>query len=151
MDYGIEVPSYRKVDSEKAKKKLSFEKGMLIMLLTIVSGTMISRVGFGFVEGLYLAPFGIAYLLALAKKNDIKNLSLIFIAVLVGYLSGGSKTIDVILCISLSTAVLISKIVFNTLNKEFKNGIVFLALTITSLAIGLLFGEQSFEINLIFL
>lgn len=150
MDYGIEVPSYRKVDSEKAKKKLSFEKGMLIMLLTIVSGTMISRVGFGFVEGLYLAPFGIAYLLALAKKNDIKNLSLIFIAVLVGYLSGGSKTIDVILCISLSTAVLISKIVFNTLNKEFKNGIVFLALTITSLAIGLLFGEQSFEINLIF-
>lgn len=150
MDYGIEVPSYRKVDSEKAKKKLSFEKGMLIMLLTIVSGTMISRVGFGFVEGLYLAPFGIGYILALAKKNDIKNLSLIFVAVLIGYLSGGSKIIDTMLCITLATVVLICKIVFNTLKKEFKNGIVFLALIISSLIIGLLFGEQSFEINLIF-
>ena len=58
MDYGIEVPSYRRVDSEKEKKKLNFENGIFGMLLTIASGAMLSRVGFGFVEGLYLAPFG---------------------------------------------------------------------------------------------
>ena len=28
MDYGIEVPSYRRVDNEKEKKKLNFENGI---------------------------------------------------------------------------------------------------------------------------
>ena len=55
MDYGIEVPSYRRVDSEKEKRKLKFENRIFVMLLTIASGAMLSRVGFGFVEGLYLS------------------------------------------------------------------------------------------------
>ena len=150
MDYGIEVPSYRRVDSEKEKKKLNFEKGILGVLLTIASGAMLSRVGFGFVEGLYLAPFGIGYFLSIAKKGDIKKIILIFAAVLVGYLTGGSKKIDIILYISLATVILLCKIIFNALNKEFKNGIAFLTIIITSLILGLLIGEQSFEINLIF-
>ena len=66
MDYGIEVPSYRRVDSEKEKKKLNFENGIFGMLLTIAAGAMLSRVGFGFVEGLYLAPFGIGYFLSIS-------------------------------------------------------------------------------------
>ena len=150
MDYGIEVPSYRRVDNEKEKKKLNFEKGIFGMLLTIASGAMLSRVGFGFVEGLYLAPFGIGYFLSISKKSDIKKIILIFVAVLIGYLTGGSKKIDIILYISLSTVILLCKIICNTLNKEFRNGITFLAIIITSLVVGLSMGEQSFEINLIF-
>ena len=150
MDYGIEVPSYRRVDNEKEKKKLNFEKGIFGMLLTIASGAMLSRVGFGFVEGLYLAPFGIGYFLSISKKSDIKKIILIFVAVLIGYLTGGSKKIDIILYISLSTVILLCKIICNTLNKEFRNGIAFLAIIITSLVVGLSMGEQSFEINLIF-
>ena len=137
MDYGIEVPSYRRVDNEKEKKKLNFEKGIFGMLLTIASGAMLSRVGFGFVEGLYLAPFGIGYFLSISKKSDIKKIILIFVAVLIGYLTGGSKKIDIILYISLSTVILLCKIICNTLNKEFRNGITFLAIIITSLVVGL--------------
>lgn len=150
MDYGIEVPSYRRVDNEKEKKKLNFENGIFTMVVTLASGTMLSRVGFGFVEGLYLAPFGIGYLLSVAKKSDVKRMFLVFATVLLGYLTGGSKNIDIILYISLATVILLCKFVCNALNKEFKNRIAFLSIIITSLAVGLLMGEQSFEINLVF-
>ena len=150
MDYGVEVPSYRRVDSEKEKRKLKFENRIFVMLLTIASGAMLSRVGFGFVEGLYLSPFGIGYFLSISKKSDIKKVILIFVAVLIGYLTGGSKKIDIILYISLATVILLCKTVCNTLNKEFRNGIAFLTIIIISLTVGLLIGEQSFEINLVF-
>ena len=150
MDYGIEVPSYRRVDNEKEKKKLNFENGIFTMVVTLASGAMLSRVGFGFVEGLYLAPFGIGYLLSVAKKSDVKRMFLVFATVLLGYLTGGSKNIDIILYISLATVILLCKFVCNALNKEFKNRIAFLSIIITSLAVGLLMGEQSFEINLVF-
>ena len=52
MDYGIEVPSYRRVNNEKEKKKLSFENGLFGLVMVLISGAMLSRVGFGFVEGL---------------------------------------------------------------------------------------------------
>ena len=150
MDYGIEVPSYRRVDNEKERKKLNFGNEILGMLATLASGAMLSRVGFGFVEGLYLAPFGIGYLLSVSKKNDVKKMFLVFVAVLIGYLTGGSKNIDIILYISLATVILLCKFVCNALNKEFKSEIAFLTIVVTSLAIGLLLGEQSFEINLLF-
>lgn len=150
MDYGIEVPSYRRVDNEKEKKKLSFENVIFTLLLSLVSGALLSRVGFGFVEGLYLAPFGIGYLLSVSKKNDIKRLFLVGVAVLIGYLTGGSKNIDITLYISLVTVILLCKFTCNTLNKEFDNKIAFLSIIITSLAVGLLMGQQSFEINLVF-
>ena len=137
MDYGIEVPSYRRVDNEKEKKKLNFENGIFTMGVTLASGAMLSRVGFGFVEGLYLAPFGIGYLLSVAKKSDIKRMFLVFATVLLGYLTGGSKNIDIILYISLATVILLCKFVCNALNKEFKNRIAFLSIIITSLAVGL--------------
>lgn len=150
MDYGIEVPSYRRVDNVKEKKKLNFENGIFTMIVTLASGAMLSRVGFGFVEGLYLAPFGIGHLLSITKKSDIKRMFLVFAAVLIGYLTGGSKNIDIILYISLATGILLCKVICNSLNKEFKNRIAFSAIIIISVAIGLLMGEQSFEINLVF-
>lgn len=150
MDYGIEVPSYRRVDNEKEKKKLSFENGIFTLVLSLVSGALLSRVGFGFVEGLYLAPFGIGYLLSVSKKSDVKRLFLVCVAVLIGYLTGGSKNIDITLYISLVTVILLCKFTCNTLNKELDNKIAFLSIIITSLAVGLLMGQQSFEINLVF-
>lgn len=135
MDYGIEVPSYRRVDNEKEKKKLNFENGIFTLILTLASGTMLSRVGFGFVEGLYLAPFGIGYLLSVAKKNDVRSLFLVFATVLIGYLTGGSKNIDIILYISLATVILLCKFVCNALNKDFKNRIAFSTIIIISLAV----------------
>ncbi len=150
MDYGIEVPSYRRVDNEKEKKKLSFENGIFTLVLSLVSGALLSRVGFGFVEGLYLAPFGIGYLLSVSKKSDVKRLFLVCLAVLIGYLTGGSKNIDITLYISLVTVILLCKFTCNTLNKEFDNKIAFLSIIITSLVVGLSMGQQSFEINLVF-
>lgn len=150
MDYGIEVPSYRRVENKKEKKKLSFENGIFPVIVTLASGAMLSRVGFGFVEGLYLAPFGIGYLLSVVKKSDVKRMFLVFVAVLIGYLTGGSKNIDIILYISLATGILLCKFICNALNNEFKNRIAFSAIIIISLAVGLLMGEQSFEINLVF-
>ena len=48
MDYGVEVPSYRRIDNEKKIKKINFENGLLGLLIVLFSGVMISRVGFIF-------------------------------------------------------------------------------------------------------
>ena len=92
---------------------------------------MISRVGFGFVEGLYLAPFGISYFLAMVKKNDIKKSLLIFVSVVIGYLTGYSREKDVIIYVSILTIVLLCKVIFTILKKNFKSNIAFMAIIIS--------------------
>ena len=143
MDYGVEVPSYRRIDNEKKTKKINFE-------IVLFSGVMISRVGFGFVEGLYLAPFGISYFLAMVKKNDIKKSLLIFVSVVIGYLTGYSREKDVIIYVSILTIVLLCKVIFTILKKNFKSNIAFMAIIISGLVIGISIGEQSLEINAVF-
>ena len=150
MDYGIEVPSYRRVDNKKEKGKLSFEKGLTSLILTLFAGIMLSRVGFGFVEGLYLSQFGIAFFLAIIKKSDIRKCLLTFVAISIGYLTGESKAMDITLYIAISAVILLYKFIYKRLKKEFNNIIMFLLIVITSISIGLLLGEQSTEINLIF-
>lgn len=150
MDYGVEVPSYRRIDNEKKIKKINFENGLLGLLIVLFSGVMISRVGFGFVEGLYLAPFGISYFLAMVKKNDIKKSLLIFVSVVIGYLAGYSREKDVIIYVSILTIVLLCKVIFNILKKNFKSNIAFMAIIISGLVIGISIGEQSLEINAVF-
>lgn len=150
MEYGVEVPSYRKLDNKNEKGKINFENGIVGLIIFIVSGIMLSRVGFGFVEGLYLSPFGISYFLAISKKSDIKKLLLVFIAVILGYITGHSKGKDIIIYISIVSIVLLCKLVCSALKKELNNRIAFLAIIIASILIGLIIGEQSFEINLIF-
>ena len=145
MDYGVEVPSYRRVDSKKQTKKLDFENGLIGLLVVLASGVMISRVGFGFVEGLYLAPFGIGYFLSMVKKSDFKKLLLVYLAVNVGYLIGYSKGKDIIIYVSISTAILLCKIICNTLNKEFKNSIAFLAIVTFSSSYFLLNSNKQFK------
>lgn len=149
MDYGVEIPSYRRLDNEKKTKKVNFEN-RLLELIILFSGIMISRVGFGFVEGLYLAPFGISYFLTLIKKNDIKKSLLIFVSIIIGYLTGYSRETDVILYISILTVILLCKIGFNIIKKDFNSNIIFIAIIISGLVVGTLVGEQSFEINFIF-
>ena len=150
MDYGVEVPSYRRIDNEKKIKKINFENGLLGLLIVLFSGVMISRVGFGFVEGLYLAPFGISYFLAMVKKNDIKKSLLIFVSVVIGYLAGYSREKDVIIYVSILTIVLLCKVIFTILKKNFKSNIAFMAIIISGLVIGISIGEQSLEINAVF-
>ena len=103
--------SYRRVDSKKQTKKLDFENGLIGLLVVLASGVMISRVGFGFVEGLYLAPFGIGYFLSMVKKSDFKKLLLVYLAVNVGYLIGYSKGKDIIIYVSISTAILLLSLI----------------------------------------
>lgn len=150
MDYGVEVPSYRRVDNKREKSKINFENGIVGLTIFIISGIMLSRVGFGFVEGLYLTPFGIGYFLAIAKKSDTKKLLLVFASIVLGYITGYSKSKDIIIYISIATIILLCKIVCNALKKELNNRVAFLAIIIASISVGLIIGEQSFEINLIF-
>lgn len=150
MDYGVEVPSYRRVKDAKERKKLGFENGILGLVIVLIAGFMLSRVGFGFVEGLYLAPFGIGYFLSIVKKGDIKKLLLVFLAVNLGYITGYSKSKDIIIYISIMTIILLVKVICNSLKKELKMRFAFSSIIVTSVFVGLIIGEQSLEINLIF-
>lgn len=150
MQYGVEVPTYRRVEKENGKKKINFRYGLIGVITILLTGIMISRVGIGFVEGLYLAPFGVAYFLCIAKKSETKKVLLVFLAVVIGYLTGYSRVNDTIYAISMVTVILLCKQVYKLLGKEFRVGMSFALIIITSVALGLLIGEYSIFINLAF-
>ena len=72
MQYGAGVPVYNRVDSKKekiTKYKLTAAKIILILLC----GFMLSRVKFSVVDGLMIAPFGMAFLISVINKSKSKE------------------------------------------------------------------------------
>ena len=87
MQYGVDIPTYKRKENKKSKKKTNVKNISVKIGAIIILGFMLSRVGFGFIDGLYLAPFGLGYLISVIKKSNIKESTIAFLSVALGYLS----------------------------------------------------------------
>ena len=76
MQYGVDIPTYKRKENKKSKKKTNVKNISVKIGVIIILGFMLSRVGFGFIDGLYLAPFGLGYLISVIKKSNIKESNL---------------------------------------------------------------------------
>lgn len=86
MQYGVDISSYKRVDKSNKKEELRLSNTNLNTLMTIFIGFLLSRVMLSLTTEMGIAPFGIAYLIGLEKKNfNYKLLSLI--GVIAGYIS----------------------------------------------------------------
>lgn len=150
MQYGVDVPTYRRADDKKSKRKINFEYGVLGIAVIMIMGAMLSRVGFGFVDGLYLAPFGIGYLLSIIKKGESKKSLLVFLAVSIGYASNYNKANDVIIYISVAALITGIKLIMDKLNKNLKISMAFISIIAGFVILGPLLGEYSLDIDIIF-
>ena len=83
MQYEVKVPTYKRVN----KRKLNLESNVVTIIVAFIIGVTLGRVNLSFVEGLTLAPFGIAYLFSTILKRREKEYLTAFISVSLGYLT----------------------------------------------------------------
>ena len=121
MQYGVKFDNYKRAkDSENAKNNMKIEASSIGLIMAMVAGLLISRVyldmTFGVVQ--VLAPFGLAYLIAITnyEKKYILSSSL---GVIVGYITLFNKVGNFSAYIIISTIVTI--ISMSKLNKKARN------------------------------
>ena len=143
MQYEVKVPTYKRVN----KRKLNLESDLATIIVAFIIGITLGRVNLSFVEGLTLAPFGIAYLLSTILKRREREYLTAFISVILGYLST-YKVIDnafIYLIIALSTVIYGH--IMNKLDKKISKKVLFLLSIIIYVSLGTFVGNQGLSIS----
>lgn len=149
MQYGVKIDNYKRVkDSENVKNNMKIEASSIGLIMAMVAGLLISRVyldmTFGVVQ--VLAPFGLAYLIAITnyEKKYILSSSL---GVIVGYITLFNKVNNFSAYITISTIVTI--ISMSKLNKKARNIASFITVFLGLFIYGVLVGSSDIILHFI--
>ncbi|WP_221388624.1 stage II sporulation protein E [Clostridium perfringens] len=149
MQYGVKIDNYKRAkDSENVKKNMKIEASSIGLIMAMVAGLLISRVyldmTFGVVQ--VLAPFGLAYLIAITnyERKYILSSSL---GVIVGYITLFNKVSNFSAYIIISTIVTI--ISMSKLNKKARNIASFIIVFSGLFVYGVLVGSSDIILHLI--
>ncbi|HAT4244742.1 stage II sporulation protein E [Clostridium perfringens] len=149
MQYGVKIDNYKRAkDSENVKNNMKIEASSIGLIMAMVAGLLISRVyldmTFGVVQ--VLAPFGLAYLIAITnyERKYILSSSL---GVIVGYITLFNKVSNFSAYIIISTIVTI--ISMSKLNKKARNIASFIILFSGLFVYGVLVGSSDIILHLI--
>ncbi|MDH2336517.1 stage II sporulation protein E [Clostridium perfringens] len=149
MQYGVKIDNYKRVkDSENVKNNMKIEASSIGLIIAMVAGLLISRVyldmTFGVVQ--VLAPFGLAYLIAITnyEKKYILSSSL---GVIVGYITLFNKVNNFSAYIIISTIVTI--ISMSKLNKKARNIASFITVFSGLFIYGVLVGSSDIILHFI--
>ncbi|PVE14515.1 stage II sporulation protein E [Clostridium perfringens] len=149
MQYGVKIDNYKRAkDSENVKNNMKIEASSIGLIMVMVAGLLISRVyldmTFGVVQ--VLAPFGLAYLIAITnyERKYILSSSL---GVIVGYITLFNKVSNFSAYIIISTIVTI--ISMSKLNKKARNIASFIIVFSGLFVYGVLVGSSDIILHLI--
>ena len=149
MQYGVKIDNYKRAkDSENVKKNMKIEASSIGLIMAMVAGLLISRVyldmTFGVVQ--VLAPFGLAYLIAITnyERKYILSSSL---GVILGYITLFNKVSNFSAYIIISTIVTI--ISMSKLNKKARNITSFIIVFSGLFVYGVLVGSSDIILHLI--
>ncbi|MDU7067530.1 MAG: stage II sporulation protein E [Clostridium perfringens] len=149
MQYGVKIDNYKRAkDSENVKNNMKIEASSIGLIMAMVAGLLISRVyldmTFGVVQ--VLAPFGLAYLIAITnyERKYILSSSL---GVIVGYITLFNKVSNFSAYIIISTIVTI--ISMSKLNKKARNIASFIIVFSGLFIYGVLVGSSDIILHLI--
>ncbi|EDT22959.1 stage II sporulation protein E [Clostridium perfringens] len=149
MQYGVKIDNYKRAkDSENVKNNMKIEASSIGLIMAMVAGLLISRVyldmTFGVVQ--VLAPFGLAYLIAITnyERKYILSSSL---GVIVGYITLFNKVSNFSAYIIISTIVTI--ISMSKLNKKARNIASFIIVFSGLFVYGVLVGSSDIILHLI--
>ncbi len=149
MQYGVKIDNYKRAkDLENVKNNMKIEASSIGLIMAMVAGLLISRVyldmTFGVVQ--VLAPFGLAYLIAITnyERKYILSSSL---GVIVGYITLFNKVSNFSAYIIISTIVTI--ISMSKLNKKARNIASFIIVFSGLFVYGVLVGSSDIILHLI--
>ncbi|HAT4298136.1 TPA: stage II sporulation protein E [Clostridium perfringens] len=149
MQYGVKIDNYKRAkDSENVKNNMKIEASSIGLIMAMVASLLISRVyldmTFGVVQ--VLAPFGLAYLIAITnyERKYILSSSL---GVILGYITLFNKVSNFSAYIIISTIVTI--ISMSKLNKKARNIASFIIVFSGLFVYGVLVGSSDIILHLI--
>lgn len=149
MQYGVKIDNYKRVkNSENIKNNIKIEASTIGLIMSMVAGILISRVyldmTFGVVQ--VLAPFGLAYLIAVTNYEKKYILASSF-GVIVGYATLFNRLVNFpayIIIAAIVTIISMSKI-----NKKIRNIVSFIIIFSVLFTYGGLVGKSDFILYLI--
>lgn len=149
MQYGVKIDNYKRVKgSENVKNNIKIEASTVGLIMSMVAGILISRVyldmTFGVVQ--VLAPFGLAYLIAITNYEK-KYILASSLGVVVGYATLFSKVISFPAYIIIAAAITI--ISMSKVNKKARNIASFIIIFSVLFAYGVLVGGSDIILHLI--
>ena len=150
MQYGVDIPTYKRTNSKKEKKRIKLKSGQIKLTFLVVIGLLLSRVGFGVIDGLYMAPFGVAYLLTIINKKTAKEVSFISLAISIGYISRFNINKDTYIYLIILGVSLLFLFFSNILKREVYHKFLFIVLISIFSVVEILTGEKSIGVNFVF-
>ena len=149
MQYGLDVGEYKRVNTEK-RKLLNLREEPIILMSILMGGLLISRViiflNRGSVTG--VAPFGLAYLIAVMIRKDEKKTFIAAIGVAIGYLTISNSITDDYLNILAVGVLIIYNMILSRSNKSIKEMRMFLLVLISFFAYGFFISKYDLGINI---
>lgn len=146
MQYEVNVPTYKRAN----KRKINLQSNLATIIITLLIGITFGRVNLNFVDGLTLAPFGIAYLLSTILKRNEKEYLTAFIAINIGYLSCYKELDNTFIYLIIAIALVVYGYIINKLDKKISKRVLFLLSTVIYVTLGTFVGGQGTSINLAF-
>ena len=149
MQYGVEVPTYKRVGNEKVKEKISLSDLTTVVLFVFI-GFMLSRIGFELVDGLYIAPFGIAYMLSIIGNQQKEKNMIIALFSSLGYLSVSKVNEEWFIYVCVVAGIFMMRYACSMFDIKVKNNKIILVSGVLFLILSTCIGKQSLMMNIIF-
>lgn len=150
MQYGVEVGTYKRVDSKKSKKGIKLKYKTLNTILSVGLAFMLSRVILSITPSIGIAPFGIAYLLGIISKNKGKETLGVFLGIIVGYMSIYKQIDHAAIYVSASAIVFLYGYIKNRMRSRYKEKFAFVIIFLVFMVYGIFVQAQPLGVNLTF-
>lgn len=148
MQYGIDIAAYSRVSGKGTEKKIKTVKKPIGYVILAMVGFMLSRVMISVTPGAGIAPFGMAYLLSVVRKNKKSEVVVAFLSILMGYFSVLNRAEDIIIYATSLVSVLIYWAIIGRNRTKDSTWVNFIIIYLTFTISSFLFGEGDFTVIL---
>ncbi|MGL5378813.1 stage II sporulation protein E [Clostridium sp.] len=150
MQYGLDVSTYKRVDSKKKKEGVKLQHIYSKLIIIGLTSLLLSRVVLFMTPGMGIAPFGLAYILAVSNRSSVKEIIVSMIGIIMGYLSI-YNVVEGAFVYVISTVVIASySIIRNKISDNKKEGFGFALIFAVFIAYSLLSSKQPVGVNITF-
>lgn len=150
MQFGLDVSTYKRINEGRDDKKIKINEQPIALISILLSGLLLGRVMLFLNKGniVGIAPFGIAYLLAVVIRKNEKKTLLAAVGVGIGYLSVGNSLSDGLMYITATLVILIYDLIATRRDMRIREYKLFGLIFLSYLVFGLLINKYDLGVNI---
>ena len=149
MQYGVDISTYKRVENNKKKKEIRVHGTAVESIVVFIMGFLLSRVILSATIDMGIAPFGIAYLIGIKKRN-VREVILSLLGVVGGYLSI-SSSLEGAAAYCIGSLLVVAYMEFcNKIEIKQNDFIIFFLILSVLIIYNALINNQPIGVNLIF-